>query len=126
MLNKTLDKQAKLWQKFVKLDTRFRKSLRHDKVLCRILLSNKQIYTTFSSVKEPINVDYNNLVARTKVAGRPFKIYKSGFIGTSKRTYTAPCTGGNYPGTFNHQVRQMTHLSEFLACLPAFVARRPL
>lgn len=112
----------KYWKLMVKKDYQLNKSLKVDKKLCRIILSNKTVFKEMTVSSAPIR-DYGMFI-RAEVSG-----FKTGYDhlrrdGKWKTYATKFCFGSNHIGTFTNKVKKMTHLSQFLMFYSAWLAKK--
>lgn len=114
--------QCKIFQEFLTNHHAINKFLKIDYPMCRILLKNKKLYSDFSLKRK--KYEHARIWFRCYVIDKPFTAY---FYNENeiKSTYSNEyCYGhSNLKGHFANEVNSMTHLSQFLATLPAFIAR---
>lgn len=111
----------KYWKLIVKKDYQLNKSLKIDKKLCRIILSNKKVFNEMT-ISTAHHGSYKTFM-RAKVSGISTSyshIYRKGRWQTYAVTYCL----GNGIGTLSSEVKKMTHLSQFLMFYSAWLAKK--
>ncbi len=103
----------------VKRHYQLNKTLLIDKEMCGVLLKNKEVFGKMLTKNRSPASSY---ILRTRVVGRPFRVWT--YRATSLRVASSPCMGENAPGYFAYEVKKMTYLSQFLASLAAWRAKR--
>lgn len=112
----SLTKQVSCWHNYVKKDTQLKKNLIKDAKLCRLILSNKKVFSKFDYIS---GKDYPRFVA--VVSNKKTDTSKATRTGYWSNPY---CYGGNEPGYLAYEVKKMTHLSQFLMTYAAWLAKK--
>ena len=112
----SLTKQAACWHNFVKKDNQLRKTLIKDIKMCRLILSNKKVFSEFEYFSGKAHPKFTATVSNKHVDTTETTKYRYW-----SNTY---CHGENKPGYLAYEVKQMTHLSQFLMTYSAWLAKK--
>lgn len=115
------NKQINAWHNFVKHHWGFRKTLKIDYNICKIILRNKKVFNRFYSLKR-CDKDTRWLF-RARVSQKPIQIVVS-FRRSNQVNDRYRCYGERgSENTLVSEVKKMKYLSQFLCTFAAFLAK---